>query len=211
MNHITNNFLSVFLILSFVFTFTGCGEKNDAKTAVRTMYESLKKGDIKTVEQYIDINEAVPENTEENSKEKFAGCAYQNSFIDITSSKENEDGSISITASLTHPDTTAASDSIRHELTLAIYHAAIPDKGSEPLSPDEFEEKYTSLLYEKYTECFTDPETPEKTDEIIFTVKKEDGSWKITTDNRLAEITFGDFTASEKAVITAIEGYRKTR
>lgn len=183
--------LLYFLLISLLFTLTGCGPKSE--DSVKGFLDSFKKYDFKTSQTYIlaDTSKYSPtSNTNSPEQEKMVKGMLEKISYEIVSSKVDGDNA-TVTTKITSPDMLKImSESISTLLPLVLTSA---------LSGENDSKKTEELIETTFLNNIKNPNAPLTSSTIDIKLVKTNGEWKIKADDSFLNALTGNLYTALKS------------
>lgn len=194
--------LSVIIAVIMVLSFCSCGKKGggstnvsaggggstaNAEKAVSEMLDAMKKLDFKAVEKYVSLN-SIKVTEDENGAITDANEIFKAAFsklnYKILSSEKGEGGAVNVETEITTIDMQPiVNEYFKNALQFALENAFVDKK----VSDEENKEKMTGFFKDAVSKVGTET----KTSKVKIKVVKENGKWKIVSDDEFSEAVTG--------------------
>ncbi len=189
MRKILKTSAALFMVLVMMLAMTGCGEIENAESAVNNMFKAYKNLNFEEAQEYI-IEEEVSEDSQAGLTEEmelFMKNLFDKLSYEIISSEKVDSDNVNVTTKITAIDMKV----VLGDFVSAIMQYAF-ENAAEGLSDEEIEAQTERI----FVECVEKPDLATVTNEIVIKVTKVDGKWKVVSDETLNDAILGGLAAA---------------
>ena len=191
--------ISVLIILTMVFSFTGCGEIKKAETTINNTFTALKTLDFELASDYINVDEIV-KSDKDDSLDVDGKVLMKNLFdkleYEIISSEKIDKNTVVVKTKITAVDMKPVmGEFIGKALQYAFANAFS--------NPQPSEEETTKIIEEMFIECVSKEDLQMVTNEVDIKVVKVDKKWKIESDDTLYDALLGGLSKAADEISNA--------
>ena len=190
------------LLLAILMLVSLCGcstPTKEAEASVKGMFEAFKALDFEKAEKYIDIEDMKLSQVEEDETtnyEMFMKTLFDRLDYTIISSEEVDSETVNVVVEITAVDM---------KVVLADYFVAALQYAfaNAFADPEPTEEETNKKMEELFIASATKEGLTTVTNEVTIKVVKEDGNWKVTSEDTLVDAMFGGLIAATESLENA--------
>lgn len=192
--------LSLFLVMSMMFSLAGCGEIKKAEKVVNETFTALKARDYDKAQNYIDVDNIMENDSEEDIEaEVFMNNIFEKLEYEIISSEKVDGNTVNVKTKITAIDMKP----VLREYIAAAFQYVFSTAFS---NPQPTEEETNKKMEEILVECISKPDLATVTNEVIIKVVKEDKNWKIASDDTVADALLGGMISAAEELNNSVGG-----
>lgn len=201
MKKTVHTLVAVILILTLLFTFSGCGglKTVEAEITVKNMLDAFKAQDFKRAENYVDMDDITMEGFNEDTEqvvEFIMNYLFDKIGYEIISSEQIDDDTVKVTTKITvvklEPVLT---EFLTYSMQLAL------NSSINAQSALELEKKIT----DKFIEISERNNLETITEEVPITVEKNDDGWEVEPDGYFTDVILGGLTDAANSLQNLIQ------
>lgn len=197
MKKISKRLLALSLAVLMLVSLCSCSSATkQAETTVSSMFDAFKSLDFEKAQNYIDIEDmkhSQVEESETTNYEMFMGALFDRLDYTIISSEEVDSENVNVVVKITAVDIKP----VLGEYIVAALQYAFANAFADP---QPTEEETNKKMEELFIASASKDDLATVTNEVTIKVAKEEGKWKVVSDDAFVDAMFGGIIAATEAL-----------